>query len=152
MPSRLGKLLPRGRNSRKPPAAGKSSSSAGKEIEQYLSKNLQLYKISRNKRMSFFKNIFGTVSPSTSSSTNYYEDRMDSKKVKYDPKTTFRARWDLLMGCFIMYTCGILPLRVAFGDNEFGFFSMMDLLIDCGFMVDIYINFNKVIKRKIWNH
>ena len=142
MPSRLGKLLPRGRNSRKPPAAGKSSSSAGKEIEQYLSKNLQLYKISRNKRMSFFKNIFGTVSPSTSSSTNYYEDRMDSKKVKYDPKTTFRARWDLLMGCFIMYTCGILPLRVAFGDNEFGFFSMMDLLIDCGFMVDIYINFN----------
>ena len=67
---------------------------------------------------------------------------MDSKKVKYDPKTTFRARWDLLMGFCIMYTCGILPLRVAFGDNSFGFFSMVDLLIDCGFMVDIYVNFN----------
>ena len=136
------KLLKTGRNSRKPPGAGKNTATPGKEIEQYLSKNLQLYKISRNKRMSFFKNIFGTVSPSATSSTNYYEDRMDSKKVKYDPKSRVRARWDLLMGCFIMYTCGILPLRVAFGDNEFGFFSMMDLLIDCGFMVDIYINFN----------
>ena len=34
------------------------------------------------------------------------------------------------MGAFIIYTCGILPLRVAFGDNSFGFFSMIDLLID----------------------
>lgn len=142
--SKLRKFISGGaRNTRKAPLANKGMSSPGKDIEKYLSQNLQLYKISRNKRMSFFKNIFGTVTPQAAAANQrFYEDPQTLRKVKYDPKTTFRARWDMLMGFCIMYTCGILPLRVAFGDNEFGFFSMVDLLIDCGFMVDIYINFN----------
>ena len=115
--------------------------SPGKDVEKYLAQKLQLYKISRNKRVSFFKNIFGTVEKNgVVKDPDEIDEGVD--RVKYDPKSIFRARWDLCMGAFIIYTCGILPLRVAFGDNSFGFFSMIDLLIDMSFMLDIYINFN----------
>ena len=122
----------------------KEITSPGKEVEKYLSQKLHLYKISRSKRMSFFRNIFGTVTPVARPSAigSVGEDDGQTERVRYDPKSAFRARWDLVMGAFIIYTCGILPLRVAFGDSEFGFFSFVDFCIDLCFIYDIYINFN----------
>lgn len=53
-----------------------------------------------------------------------------------------RARWDLLIVLAIFYSCGVLPLRAAFGDNTVGPFFMFDMALTVMFAVDILLNFN----------
>lgn len=55
---------------------------------------------------------------------------------------TCRARWDLLIVLAIFYSCGTLPLRAAFGDNEVGPFFMFDMGLTVLFLLDILLNFN----------
>ena len=62
--------------------------SPGKDVEKYLAQKLQLYKISRNKRVSFFKNIFGTVEKNgVVKDPDEIDEGVD--RVKYDPKSIF---------------------------------------------------------------
>lgn len=53
-----------------------------------------------------------------------------------------RARWDLIIVIAIFYSCAVLPLRAAFGDNKVGPFFMFDMGLTVLFMIDIFLNFN----------
>ena len=61
------------------------------------------------------------------------------------PDSKFKHNWDNMMLLFVLYTCTMVPLQLAFDDGE-GFtyhdaHAVLDYLIDALFIVDIVINF-----------
>ncbi|QDZ21190.1 ion transport protein [Chloropicon primus] len=62
-------------------------------------------------------------------------------KQAIDPRNTSRLRWDFVIVLAVLYNCLVIPLRIGFGDDKFGPFSAIDLLIDLMFMSDIFVNF-----------
>lgn len=50
-------------------------------------------------------------------------------------------RWELLMVMLIIYTCVVLPPRIAFGGSSVGPFFVIDAIVDVAFLIDIMINF-----------
>lgn len=57
------------------------------------------------------------------------------------PMSGGRARWSQILGLLTLYTSFIIPLRVAFGQLDDAGFTIVEIIIDCCFIIDILINF-----------
>ncbi len=58
----------------------------------------------------------------------------------WDPRSNGRLRWDAGVVVCVLYNCLILPLRIGFGDDEFGPLSVLELMVDIVFISDIFVN------------
>jgi len=51
-------------------------------------------------------------------------------------------RWELMIVVLIVYTCLVLPPRIAFGDNALGPLLTLDGIFDLIFILDIFVSMN----------
>lgn len=70
------------------------------------------------------------------------EDEDKRNWVWLEPEAGFRRRWDALIIMLIVYGCIVLPLRLTWGNGTMGPLFAVDLVIDCLFLTDIWLNFN----------
>ena len=71
-----------------------------------------------------------------------YRDLDDYKEIKFIifPDDSFKVLWDIIIMFIMLYTVTITPYRVAFIENDSGFWLGLDYTIDCIFMCDVVIN------------
>ena len=64
--------------------------------------------------------------------------------VWLSPDDVLRQQWDLLMIFCVVYNCLVIPLRMAFGDENENLdaLAFVDWFVDFLFLVDIYLNFH----------
>lgn len=77
---------------------------------------------------------------------DYVEDDkniQDEEKVNFPilhPKGKIIAIWSPLSIILLIYTATIMPFRLVFYDNDNDFWNAIELLVDCGFWIDLAIN------------
>mmetsp|Transcript_15423 Transcript_15423/g.50692 ORF Transcript_15423/g.50692 Transcript_15423/m.50692 type:complete len:930 (-) Transcript_15423:50-2839(-) len=89
-----------------------------------------------SRRDSLMLRLFGN-----SADVHHVEEDENFTPVRFNPKSEFRARWDVCVILAIVYNCIVLPVRIAFGDGKIGPLFIIDFIIDIFFIVDITINF-----------
>ena len=59
-----------------------------------------------------------------------------------DPSRGVRARWDTFLASIIIYSCLVVPYRMAFQVPAAGGWQVFEFCCDGAFFVDIILNFN----------
>ena len=62
--------------------------------------------------------------------------------LMYHPECTFKKFWTVILVILLLYTATIMPYKIAFIDTQTNTWFWIDLIIDCLFMFDIYVNLN----------
>jgi len=79
----------------------------------------------------------------------FAEDK-DSPKPKYDacmlhPRGAFRITWDVTTALFLLYVAMVSPFTIAFGksfsESDQHTVEIIETVLDCGFMIDVLLNF-----------
>ena len=58
------------------------------------------------------------------------------------PDSSFKSYWDLLITLMLVFSCTIIPYRIAFNAKEDSNWEVLHVVIDLFFFVDIIFNFN----------
>jgi len=69
--------------------------------------------------------------------------RQKEKKLSFiiEPKNTWKVRWDMLIGVFIVYTVLVLPWRIGFDTDASGAMMIFDYVLDGLFGIDTVLSF-----------
>ena len=86
---------------------------------------------------SFLEKIFGQ-------SNDDPHEELPENLVWLSPDDVIRQQWDLLIIVCVVYNCLVIPLRLAFGDEDedFSALAFVDWFVDFLFLADIYLNFH----------
>lgn len=71
--------------------------------------------------------------------------RNNKKALLLYPEDVVKTNWDILITLVLLFTCIETPLRVSFGefsDSSYEVFSIIALIIDSLFLIDILVQFN----------
>jgi len=59
-----------------------------------------------------------------------------------DPDSSVRTNWDLIISVVLIFTCLVIPVRIAFVEEDDFAWTLINWIIDFLFFMDILINFN----------
>jgi len=65
-----------------------------------------------------------------------------------NPEGAFKKYWGLVLIVILLYTATIMPYKIALISKDTTAWFYVDLMVDCLFLTDIYINLNSPIHIK----
>lgn len=69
------------------------------------------------------------------------------RRFLFYPDNKFIIIWDIISLVFLIYFLSFMPVLIVFNYNN-EFLDIFEIIVDCFFIIDIFINFNLTYKKK----
>lgn len=67
------------------------------------------------------------------------------------PHAKAKVRWDLMMAVMIFYSTLTVPFRIGFEETAGVFGTVVDVVVDIGFVLDIVLSFRTAFLDEVTN-